>query len=1199
MLSFGLTVASNKDKIRASAQKFLQKGQIDKAIREYQRLVEEDPKDVRTLLKIGDLQTRIGSNSEATTTYGLVAQFYSEQGFFLKAVAVYKQILKLDPNLIDVNMKLAELYHQLGLMSDAANQYRQISQLYETSGRVDDSIKVLQRMVELDPENVASRIKLAEVYAKQNMLEDARTEFTKAAQFLKAAHRVDDYVKVAERIIHFDPNDLRTTKELANIYIQKGDPRRALAKLQICFKANPKDIETLNLLAAAFKDLEQPQKTISVYREIARIHEAAGDVPSFQSIMRRILAIDPDDVEARQALGAGARPPPPIRQSAPGAPPAPPPRRPGDGSPSQPDPAQALAMPTRRITGEMSAEQVSAVQQVVNQAPRRATGEISPAQIAAMEAIAAQGAARRGTNEPAPAQGAAARSGAVSPAQLAQSSPLPDNALGRIVPTQKAVQTKPDAPVQEIDRRAPTEVEDEIEVDTDFDEPVLETAEADVDVVDRAPSGALTDSTHETIARILVESEVYIKYGLKQKAVDHLRKIFVIAPDHREARERYKTLLIDTQANEEAVEVLLGMAAVAVEQGDTDVARGDLEELLSLAPTHRRAKDLLAKLSPTTAKVAKSPVEHEIDADDLTVTEDMVTDDYVPAAAATSGAPAATLSYEPSEQAAEIDLDADDDAADVAPELEIDDDLVLGAEFGDVEAPADTSTGGIIVEDEDEGITVELEDEDEGEAPSREALEELTFEVEGEGAEEPVVEMPAVEAVAEQRVPIAEKPIAEKPIAEKPIAEKPIAEKPIAEKPIAEKPIADKPIAEKPITEKPIAAKPKPSKAASSLDDDLDALINSAVPARSKETKPAPDKAKLEAAAKAEQAKAEQAKAEQAKAEAAAQAKAEAERLEAAKVAAAAAKAEAAKAEAARIEAERIEAARVAAEAQAAAEAAAAAARANEVVPDVAPVDLSSEVAEVGFYLEQGLEDEARDMVANLLRDHPTHPDLLGLQAKLDGTAAPALPTPAALDYEPEPEMLIGGDLGLDIAADLQSAAADDDLQESLDDVFDAFKKGVAESVEEADYATHYDLGIAYKEMDLLADAIREFELAAKDPTRAIGALTMMGLCALQLDDTEHALEYFQRGLNSPSVTPQEAMALRYEIGVAYEGAGRFGDATKFYEKVHGWDAGFRDVEERLNRAKDEGGGDTSSELDELLTETEAERASRSKISYV
>ena len=345
-------VANNKDKIRASAQKFLQKGQIDKAIREFQRLIEEDPKDVRTLLKIGDLQTRIGNNAEATQTYGLVAQFYSDQGFFLKAVAVYKQILKLDPNLIEVNLKLADLYHQLGLMSDAANQYRQISQLYENDGKMDQAIKVLARMIDLDPENVASRIKLAETYAKQQMLEEARIEFQKAAQFLKSHQRVDDYAKVAERIIHFDPNDLRTTKELANIYIQKGDARRALAKLQVCFKANPKDTETLNLLAIAFKELDQPQKTISVYRELARIHEAAHDQANLHSAMRKILAVDPQDAEALRVLSATPMGGPPQRSH--GGPPTPPPRR---------------------STGEMSAAQVAAAQQGPRHCPSSAPSD--------------------------------------------------------------------------------------------------------------------------------------------------------------------------------------------------------------------------------------------------------------------------------------------------------------------------------------------------------------------------------------------------------------------------------------------------------------------------------------------------------------------------------------------------------------------------------------------------------------------------------------------------------------------------------------------------------------------------------------------------------------------------------------------------------------------------------------------------------
>ncbi|MBC7794174.1 MAG: hypothetical protein H7Z43_10740, partial [Clostridia bacterium] len=287
------------------------------------------------------------------------------------------------------------------------------------------------------------------------------------------------------------------------------------------------------------------------------------------------------------------------------------------------------------------------------------------------------------------------------------------------------------------------------------------------------------------------------------------------------------------------------------------------------------------------------------------------------------------------------------------------------------------------------------------------------------------------------------------------------------------------------------------------------------------------------------------------------------------------------------------------------------------------------EIAEVGFYLEQGLDEEARDLVQSLLENHSDHPEVLALAVRLesvDGTdydsaetsaeedwqsepvradspsAAPAAYSPSYDDEaEPEPEMQLG-DLVLDIGSDLQAAAAEDaDLQVSLDDVFNEFKKGVAESVEDTDYATHYDLGIAYKEMSLLDDAIREFELAARDPSRAIGALTMMGICALQNHDTEHALAYFLRGLNAPNIIAREAMALRYEIGAAYESDGRYGEAVKFYEKVNEWDATFRDVRERLSRGREHVGAgvDVANDLDQLLTETEAERANRSKISYV
>jgi pilus assembly protein FimV len=329
-------VAIDKNKIIEAATKFVQKGQYDKAIKEYQKLLGADLKDARVQQKLGELYQKKGDNALAADCFLKVAEIHSADGFFLKAVAVYKQVLKLNPALVDVNLKLAELHQQLGLMSDAMAQYQLVANHYDKTGNTRASLDTLRKMVDLDPDNIASRIKLAELYAREQMNLEAIEEFRRAADYLKRNNRVEDYIKVAERLVFLDPGDLALTRELAGIYLAKQDTKRSLAKLQLCFKADPKDIETLTMLAQAFKDLGQVSKTVSVFKELAKIYDEQDRADEERAAWRKVLELAPDDREAHAKLD-----PPPTAASRASLIAAPEAAAPPPVSPPPPTPAPA------------------------------------------------------------------------------------------------------------------------------------------------------------------------------------------------------------------------------------------------------------------------------------------------------------------------------------------------------------------------------------------------------------------------------------------------------------------------------------------------------------------------------------------------------------------------------------------------------------------------------------------------------------------------------------------------------------------------------------------------------------------------------------------------------------------------------------------------------------------------------------------
>lgn len=307
----------DKNKVFQSATRLEQKGQLDRAVAEYERLVKHDPNEVRALLRIGGLYQKKGENEQAARALERAAESYANQGFFLKAVAVYKQVLKLAPT-VEAHQRLADLYQQLGLLRDAMAQFQLVVAAHEKEGRTEETAAVLRKMLDLDPENALGRARLGELLISTGEEAEGRKELEKALGQLEKGGRSDDYLRVADRLLQGEAPDPEMARKVAKIYLDKGEARKALARLQVSFKAEPGSVETLALLARGFQDLGDTKKTASVYKEMARIHKEAGRKREEREAWKQVLRLAPDDPAAREALAGAAPaavptpPPPPV-----------------------------------------------------------------------------------------------------------------------------------------------------------------------------------------------------------------------------------------------------------------------------------------------------------------------------------------------------------------------------------------------------------------------------------------------------------------------------------------------------------------------------------------------------------------------------------------------------------------------------------------------------------------------------------------------------------------------------------------------------------------------------------------------------------------------------------------------------------------------------------------------------------------------
>ena len=1167
-------MALNKDKIFKAADKHIRGNKIEKAINEYETWLKKNPKDWNTVRVVGDLYHRIGRNVEAIKSYSLVADAYKRDGFNVRAIATHKMILRLDSQNEAAMRNLAELQAEEGLLMEAKSHYQTLVELYNKQGHKRRASEVFKKLADIDPQDVKIRYKYAEFLSKQGKTDEAAREYVGIADQFIGQGLVDEAVKILEQGRSLDTADPAVKIKLAQAHTLQGNHAQAVRMLEEVRQSHPVDPNVLGRLGEAYL--------------------AAGNTAEAETTFQQLNDAEPGNPDNVLRL-ADLR----IAQSK------------FDAALEQLTP-----LVDKQVADNEGGKAAELLQKVLAKEPYHVKTLLKLAEV---HTILKQDSARLTAYDS--LCEAYNRSGDVEKAvQVAEQlvELEPENAQHRdrlnflkskLAGPKPAATAPPTAaaprPGVQLDQDLPAlddlgVIED---VGVDLGQAVSDSFEAELtlDVDDQLAGGPaaavdlgdvieLTQEDEENIKEKLTEAEVFVRYGLVDKAISQLLDVLESFRFHTESREKLIEIYKDQDMSGEASEQLMQLSRVYDKLGRGGEGVKAREEATQLNPS-------LAAQAASAELAAQEEIELTLSPETDSDLGDVGIDLGAPAIAPEVAIPgaAAVPVAEPVEEeidiivddAPEIEISLEESAVDVS--VDIEEEIPVQVDLGAADVDIASSNVDLGVEPEvpmaqdvpeaeeipmsvDEDLSLDtLSDEpglELGDADGPEieidldaSSDEIALDVAGDVEQDaaPVGTAGLGEALGEE-LDISVEPDA--PDEEFSVAlddgEEFSLEMPVEPPAASEVPEVPESL-EIPDIEDEIVSPDLGALADAS--DDIEIAIPSVEDISSIDEREAVPPAPVAAAPAPPPSQ-----------------------------------------------------------------------------PRQAASPLAAELEEVDEYIALGLYEDAQDTLGELLKQHSGNQDVLAKieelgfsveqiqkdsvePAKAPTFVAPVAPEPVQRESPPQAEFVptaplvdddplaaalpdapltdeeIGiealvdapspeparaassGGQFIDLASELSDeifgtqSVIDEEEDEpegpltdpGLDQIFKEFRKGVEKQLGTEDYDTRYNLGIAYKEMGLLDEAIAEFQLAKKDELRGLECCSMLGLCFMEKGMPDIAIKWFSKGLALPGRREEEYHGLRYDLAQAHEAANQLERALELYMEIFKENARFRDVKDRVS----------------------------------
>ncbi len=1036
-------MALDRAKTLANAEKHLRAGKLVEAIVEFKKLAEDNPRDMNIINKLGDLCARAGKNPDAIRYFLRIAEFYADDGFYLKSIAMYKKVSKLDPANMDCLLRLAALYQQQGLTIEAKTQFLGVVEHLLKSGQVKKALAVYPKILEIEPDNLKGRLGYADLLARSGGTAEAGREYRVVAQGLVKNGMLEDAIKVAQKGAKMLPGnaDMMSLVLTLSKEAQKS-PGDMLTSVVEMAKANGDNPRSLALLGEAYLCAGKTADAEKVFRRLMALGEKAP-VEVAAAIGRfHVARQKPDEAlewigRAADAFVAASRGQDAVGLLA-------------EFSRAFPDHQEGLAR-RAAIAGEAGDRKSQA--EALGALAELHEGEGNTAEAAEVVRRLQEidpGNTRHAQRLEALEKGGTAGRGAGPGARPVAAGKAPAAAAVQDI-QEGAIDLEAAEPAAAADVTLGEPIEDEA-ADADLDGSSSDSRIQDMSEEDEETGEPEDD---DFISEHLTEAEVFVKYGLLEKAKDQLQKILIKYPKHIPSHTRLKEIYYEEGDKDKAVAECLALAGLLKARNRGEESQDCVNEAIRIDPNNPRVKEITGAGVPAPPAPAPSPARTVKPAPPPAAPVRAATVPAVRAPTvvrAPAPAPAVAKSAKP---AGPPKLVVEEEI----PELRIDD----GEE---------DSALTIAAADDGADLTIEI-DMDDSPAPPPAATK-------GKAA----TAKPAPAPVAAPRAAIPEKVEEETP---------------------------------------------DDFFGGMSIDGGKDAFgIGGGADA------PGIGAPVLAGTARD---------------------------------------------------------------------------------PD------AEKLGEVDFYIDQGLQEEARAVLFQLQKQYPESAEVARRFERANrpgdqgpSAKAPAAETTEALDMDVERAFASPGSGGgspsrsgsaavpraskarpvfkmeaattetdgdfFDLAGELDKTLADVQVAvdghgeggaeetHTIDEIFRAFRKGVEQQVDAQDYETHYNLGIAYKEMGLIDEAIAEFQYAAKDTARTVECCGILGLCFREKGMAPLALKWFQKGLDLPGIGEREATGLRYEIAEVYLEQGDFAKARELYTEVYGVDSTYREVAGRLKEVR-------------------------------